>query len=139
MLQINRSFSSFRSTVLSLLMRFYQPNEGRVEMDSTNIYTTTLQSFRSVVSVMFQQTMIYQASVRDNILFGMPEAPGMVKKAARDAEIDEVIERLPQGYDTIIGGDSLGSMSGGQLQRICMARALYKKPSVLLLDEGKPG
>jgi ABC-type transport system involved in Fe-S cluster assembly fused permease/ATPase subunit len=60
---------------------------------------------------------------------------GGTKYSDKDAEIDEVIEQLPQGYDTIIGGDSLGSMSSGQLQRICMARALYKKPSVLLLHE----
>lgn len=85
---------------------------------------------------MFQETMIYQATIRENITFGQPEVPGAVEKAARDAEIAEVIERLPDKYDTVIGGDALAGMSGGQLQRICMARALYKKPSMLLLDEG---
>ena len=128
---------SGKSTVLSLLMRFQKPSEGTVEWDGTDIHNTTLDSFRENVSVMFQQTMIYQATIRDNILFGQPEVPGAVEKAAQDAEIAEVIERLPDGYDTIIGGDSLAGMSGGQLQRVCMARALYKKPSVLLLDEGE--
>ena len=128
---------SGKSTVLSLLMRFQKPSEGTVEWDGTDIYNTTLDSFRENVSVMFQQTMIYQATIRDNILFGQPEVPGAVEKAAQDAEIAEVIERLPDGYDTVIGGDSLAGMSGGQLQRVCMARALYKKPSVLLLDEGE--
>eukprot|EP00986_Skeletonema_menzelii_P015114 scaffold11045_cov138-Skeletonema_menzelii.AAC.20 len=65
--------------------------------------------------------MIYQATIRDNILFGQPEVPGAVEKAAKDAEIAEVIERLPDGYDTVIGGDALAGMSGGQLQRVRMA------------------
>lgn len=128
---------SGKSTVLSLLMRFQKPSEGNVVWDGTDIYNTTLESFRENVSVMFQQTMIYQATIRDNILFGQPEVPGAVEKAAQAAEIADVIERLPDGYDTVIGGDALAGMSGGQLQRVCMARALYKKPSVLLLDEGE--
>lgn len=128
---------SGKSTVLNLMMRFFSPKEGSIKWDGTSIYDTTLASFRDQVGVMFQKTMIYQASIKDNIMFGMPEVPGAVEKAAQDAEIADVINRLPDGYDTIIGGDSIAGMSGGQLQRICMARALYRKPSVLLLDEGK--
>jgi subfamily B ATP-binding cassette protein MsbA len=128
---------SGKSTVLSLLMRFQKPSEGTVEWDGTDIYGASLDSFRENVSVMFQRTMIYQGTIRDNILFGQPEVPGAVEKAAQAAEIAQVIERLPDKYDTVIGGDALAGMSGGQLQRVCMARALYKNPSVLLLDEGE--
>ena len=128
---------SGKSTLLSLLMRFREPYEGTVEWDGKDIYGASLHSFRENVAVMFQRTMIYQGTIRDNILFGQPDVPGDVEKAARAAEIAEVIERLPDKYETVIGGDALAGMSGGQLQRVCMARALYKKPSVLLLDEGE--
>ena len=72
--------------------------------------------------------------MRDNILFGLDETPGAVEAAAREAEIHDAILLLPQGYDTLIGGDSLTNMSGGQLQRLCLARALYRQPSVPLVS-----
>ena len=128
---------SGKSTVLNLLMRFRKPSEGSIEWDGTDIYGSSLDSFRENVGVMFQKTMIYQGTIRDNILFGQPEVPGAVEKVAQAAEIADVIERLPDKYDTVIGGDALAGLSGGQLQRVCMARALYRQPSVLLLDEGE--
>ena len=98
-------------------MRFNRPRKGVIEWDGNDICNTTLDSFREQVGVMFQQTMIYQATIRDNILFGLPEVLGEVEKAAEAAEIAGVINRLPDGYDTLIGGDSITGMSGGQLQR----------------------
>lgn len=86
--------------MLNLLMRFREPNEGSVHWDGKNIYSSSLASFRKNCGVMFQKTMIYQTTIRDNILFGLPEREGGVEKAARDAEIHEAICMLPDGYDT---------------------------------------
>ena len=131
------SLRSGKSTVLNLLMRFREPKEGSITWDGSNVFGSSLSSFREQVSVMFQKTMIYQTTIRDNITFGLPEREGGVEEAAKGAEIHDSIVMLPEGYDTKIGGDSIAGMSGGQLQRICLARALYRQPSVLLLDEGK--
>lgn len=91
---------SSKSTILHLLMRFCEPNEGSIEWDGTNIYDTSLESYRKQVGVVFNRTMIFQASVRDNILFGMPEREFGLVKAAKDADIHEDISALPYGYDT---------------------------------------
>ena len=128
---------SGKSTILNLLMRFRKPNSGTIKWDGTDISSVSLECFRKEVAVMFQDTMIYEATVRDNILFGQPETPGGVELSAKMAEIDSAILALPDGYETLIGGNSAIEMSGGQMQRICLARALYRKPSLLLLDEGE--
>jgi ATP-binding cassette subfamily B protein len=124
-----------KSTTFQLLLRFYDPQSGRILIDGVDIKRAQPREVRSRIAVVPQDTVIFGESARENIRFGRPDASDAdVEGAARAAVAHEFIGELPQGYDTYLGERGT-RLSGGQRQRIAIARAILKNPPILLLDE----
>ncbi len=124
-----------KSTVAHLLMRFIEPKNGLVLVDGIDISERDINSVRNHIGLVAQNTLLVNGSVQENISYGHPEASiEDIKKAANAARATEFIERLPNGYNTIIGDQGI-RLSGGQRQRLSLARSLLKDPPILILDE----
>ena len=124
-----------KSTVASLLPRFYDVNDGSISIDGTDIRGVTLNSLREQVGIVPQETILFNGSVYDNILYGRLDATKEeVEAAAKAANAHNFIMELPDGYNTMLGDRGV-NISGGQRQRISIARAILKNPQILILDE----
>ena len=124
-----------KSTLLGLLPRFFDPTAGAVEIDGVDVRQYNLKSLRSQIALVLQPPLIFPLSVRDNIAYGRPGADdAAIERAARLARIDDLINSLPQGYDTVIGESGV-ALSEGEKQRVTIARALLRDAPILILDE----
>ncbi|MGH9729984.1 MAG: ABC transporter ATP-binding protein [Candidatus Acidiferrales bacterium] len=128
-----------KSTIVSLIPRFYDPQSGHVKIDGKDIRGYRLKSIRQQISFVLQDTLLFHASVWDNIAYGKPDArPELIMRASKLANAHEFIEKMPEGYDTMIGERGV-TLSGGQRQRISIARAIIRDTPILILDEPTSG
>ena len=124
-----------KTTVINLLMRFYDVKSGSVRVEGRDIRDITRQSLRASYGMVLQETWLKAGTIRENIAYGRPEASEEeIIRAAKEAHAHSFIMRMPQGYDTVINEDG-GNLSQGQKQLLCIARVMLCLPSMLILDE----
>ena len=129
------SSGSGKSTIIGLVAAFYRPTHGRVMIDGIDLSTVRMDTYRSQLGVVFQDSFLFDGTIHDNVAFSRPDAAqAAVLKACETAHVGEFAERLPRGYDTLVGERGL-RLSGGQRQRISIARAVLADPRILILDE----
>ncbi len=129
------SSGSGKSTIISLVCAFHKPDTGRVLVDGIDLSTVRLDSYRSQLGVVLQESFLFDGTIKENVMFSHPDATeDQFLSACRIARVDEFAERFPEGYDTIVGERGV-KLSGGQRQRLSIARAILASPRILILDE----
>lgn len=126
---------SGKTSIINLLPRFYDPTEGKITIDGHDLRDVTLESLRSQIGIVLQETTLFSGSIRDNIAFGKPDATEQeIEAAAQAAQAHDFIMSFPEGYNTHVG-ERGATLSGGQKQRVAIARALLLNPRILILDD----
>jgi ATP-binding cassette subfamily B protein len=126
---------SGKTTIINLLPRFYDPTEGKITIDDHDLRDVKLESLRSKIGIVLQETTLFSGSIRDNIAFGKPDASQVeIEAAAKAAQAHDFITSFPEGYNTHVGERGT-TLSGGQKQRVAIARALLLNPRILILDD----
>ncbi len=124
-----------KSTLVDLIPRFYDPTDGKILIDNINIRNVKIESLRTLMGIVTQETFLFNESIKNNIAYGLGEYPfEKIEEAARTANAHNFIMEMPNGYDTVIGERGV-KLSGGQKQRISIARALLKNPEIMIFDE----